>query len=126
MHRGLIGHLRRLLLAHPDSGNGDALFWPGRHAQSHALDYSQPMNVGGVLRYSLGPAAERAQLPRMRFHDLGHTYESLMFAAKFSPYEVSRWMGHGSIATTDGIYAHLYPSDCNAQIARFEAFVAEG
>lgn len=83
------------------------------------------MDVGGVLRYHLRPAAECAGLPRMRFHDLRHTYASLMFAAGFKPYEVSRWMGHASVSPTDGIYAHLYPSDYNEQIARFEAFVAE-
>ncbi|WP_426626316.1 tyrosine-type recombinase/integrase [Leifsonia sp. McL0607] len=57
--------------------------------------------------------------------DLRHTYASLMFAAGFKPYEVSRWMGHANVSTTDGIYAHLYPSDYNEQIARFDAFVAE-
>ncbi len=40
VHRGLIEDLRRLLLAHPNSGGHDALSWLGRHAQSHVLDYS--------------------------------------------------------------------------------------
>lgn len=115
------------MLAHPNSGDPDALFWPGRRAQSHALDYSQPMNVGGALRYYLRPAAERGGLfACIRFQDLRHTYASLMFAAGFKPYEVSRWMGHASVSTTDGIYVHLYPSDCSEDVARFEAFVAEG
>ena len=126
LHRGLTADLKRLLLAHPNSGDPDALFWPGRHAKSHVLDYSQPMNVGGVLRYYLRPAAVRAKLSaRIRFHDLRHTYASLMFAAGFKPHEVSRWMGHASVSTTDGIYAHLYPSDYTKDIARFEAFVAD-
>lgn len=126
VHSGLKTELRMLLLAHPNSGDPDALFWPGRHAHSHVLDYSQPMNVGSVLRYYLRPAAERAGLPtRIRFHDLRHTFASLMLAAGFKPYEVSRWMGHASVSTTDGIYGHLYPTDYNEQITRFEAFVAE-
>jgi integrase len=48
-----------------------------------------------------------------------------MLAAGFKPYEVSRWMGHASVSTTDGIYGHLYPTDYNEQITKFEAFVAE-
>lgn len=32
-------------------------------------------------------------------------------------------MRHASLATTDGIYTHLYPSDYNTRIAQFEAFV---
>jgi integrase len=84
------------------------------------------MNVGAVLRYYLRPAAERAKLPpRIRFQDLRHTYASLTFAAGFKPHEVSRWMGHASVSTTDGMYAHLYPRDYSDDIARFETFVAE-
>jgi len=37
--------------------------------------------------------------------------------------QVSRWMGHASASTTDTIYGHLYPTDYDDQIARFEAFV---
>ena len=123
---GLKTELRMLLLAHPNSGDPDALFWPGRHAHSHALDYSQPVNLGAVLRYYLRPAAERVSIPpRIRFHDLRHTFASLMLAAGFKPYEVSRWMEHASVSTTDGIYGHLYPTDYNEQITKFEAFVAE-
>ena len=59
----------------------------------------------------------------MRFHDLRHTFASLMLAAQFPPYEVSRWMGHANLATTDTIYAHLYPSDYSAHLERFQAFV---
>lgn len=114
------------MLAHPNSGDPDALFWPGRHAHLHALDYSQPMKLGAVLRYYLRPAAKRAKRPpRIRFHDLRHTYASLTFATGLKPHEVSRWMGHASVSPTDGIYAHLYPSDYSDDIARFEAFIAE-
>ena len=60
----------------------------------------------------------------MRFHDLRHTYVSLMLAAGCKPYEVNRWMGHASVSTTDAIYGNLYPTDYDDQIARFEAFVA--
>jgi len=58
----------------------------------------------------------------MRFHDLRHTFASLMLAAQFPPYEVSRWMGHANLATTS-IYAHLYPSDYSAHLDKFDAFI---
>lgn len=126
LDRGLALALKKLLVAHPNSGNRDALFWPGRHPRTHGLDYMRPVNTGSFLRHVLRPAAVRAKLPAtIRFHDLRHTYASVMFATGFKPYEVSRWMGHASVSTTDGIYAHLYPNDYNEQIARFEAFVAE-
>lgn len=65
-------------------------------------------------------------MPEMRFHDLRHTYASLMLAAGFQPYEVSRWMGHASLVTTDTIYSHLYVSNYATHVERFDAFVAEG
>ena len=34
-------------------------------------------------------------------------------------------MGHAPVSTTDGIYGHMYPVDYDAQIARFEAYLAE-
>ncbi|PPG81741.1 hypothetical protein C5C52_07940 [Rathayibacter sp. AY1E5] len=75
-----------------------------------------------MRRYHLVPTARRLKIAdKMRFHDLRHTYASLMLAAGFKPYEVSRWMEHCSVATTDGIYGHLYQADYNAQIAQFEA-----
>lgn len=33
-------------------------------------------------------------------------------------------MGHANVATMDSIYAHLYPSDYNDRIAKFERYVA--
>jgi integrase len=50
----------------------------------------------------------------------------LWLAAGFPPYQVSRWLGHASVVTTDTIYSHLYPTDYSQHIARFEAYAAEG
>jgi integrase len=63
--------------------------------------------------------------PKVRWHDLRHTYASPMLAAGIPPYKLSRWMGHASLVTTDTVYSHLYPSDYSAEIAQFEAFASE-
>ncbi|MCJ1686209.1 site-specific integrase [Rathayibacter sp. VKM Ac-2927] len=124
LSRALVGELRELLVAHPAPGDPNALFFPG-NTRSRALDWTQPLDLGRVRQYHLVPAARRLDIAeQMRFHDLRHTYASLMLAAGFKPYEVSRWMGHGSVATTDSIYGHLYQADYNLRIAQFEAFVA--
>jgi len=125
LNRQLISELRLLLLAHPNSGDPDALFWPARTYHGRGLDWERACDVGAIRRHVMTPAVAALGMRPMRFHDLRHTFASLMFAAGFKPYEVSRWMGHASVATTDGIYAHLYPSDYNEQIAKFEAFVAK-
>jgi hypothetical protein len=38
---------------------------------------------------------------------------------------VARWLGHARVTTTDAIYAHIYPTDHESHIDRFEAAVAE-
>jgi integrase len=79
--------------------------------------------MGSFRRNYLQDALTNAGLPAMRFHDLRHTAASLWLAAGFKPYEVSRWLGHANVSTTDSIYAHLYPSDYTQHVARFDAFV---
>ena len=49
----------------------------------------------------------RIGLPRQRFHDLRHAYATLLIEAGADLYEVSRGLGHSSIATTANVYAHL-------------------
>jgi integrase len=122
--RALVGDLREYLLTHPRSGDPEALVWPGRNPGSHAVTYERVFDVASFRRNYLKPALRSLTMDDgMRFHDLRHTFASLMLAAQFPPYEVSRWMGHTNLATTDAIYAHLYPSDYSAHLDRFDAFV---
>jgi integrase len=52
---------------------------------------------------------EKAKLPRMRFHDLRHTFASLLLqAGEPIPY-VKEQLGHSSIKTTVDVYGHLAP-----------------
>lgn len=123
MHSGLIAELRRYQMQRPNSGNPDALIWPGRHVRSNRLDYSRAIDMGSLRRNYLQDALINAGLPAKRFHDLRHTAASLWLAAAFKPYEVSRWLGHANVSTTDSIYGHLYPNDYSQYVARFYAFV---
>jgi integrase len=121
--RALVADLREDLLTHPRSGDPDALVWPGRNPGSYAVTYERVFDVASFRRNYLKPALRSLKMDDgMRFHDLRHTFASLMLAAQFPPYEVSRWMGHANLATTDSIYAHLYPSDYSAHLDRFDAF----
>ena len=118
MHSGLIADLRRYRMSHPLSGDSDAPLWPGRKLGSHVLNYDHLLNAG-----SFRPALRALGMPDMRVRDLRHTAAYLWLAAEFKPYEVSQWLGHANVTTTDSIYAHLYPSDYTEHVARFDAFV---
>lgn len=58
----------------------------------------------------------------MRVHDFRHTAASLWLASNVSHGKVSRWLGHGSVVTTDTIYGHLYPDDYEDETDKVEAF----
>ena len=123
LDRSLIAELKLFLLTHPNSGDPYALFWPARSNGSRRLDFSRNVDCGSVLHYYMRPLLQGLGLPpKMRWHDLRHTYASLMLAAGIPPHKLSRWMGHASLVTTDTVYSHLYPSDYSPEIAQFEAF----
>lgn len=126
VNRALTAELRSYLLRHPRSSDPDALLWPGRHPGTAAADWNPVFDVASFRRNYLRPALRRLGVEEMRFLDLRHTYASLMLAVGFPPYQVSRWLGHANLATTDSIYAHLYPSDYTAHQDRFDAFVGGG
>lgn len=56
-----MAELQQCLLAHPNGGNPDALFWPARSNGSRrfALDWTQNTDYGGVRGCYLVPAAKR-------------------------------------------------------------------
>jgi integrase len=126
LDRRLLADLKTFKMQHPRSGDPDALFWPGRMPGSHFIDYSRVWDVASFRRNYFKPALALAKLPPMRVHDLRHTAASLWLTAGFPPYQVSRWLGHANVVTTDTIYSHLYPTDYARHVERFERFAAEG
>ena len=71
-----------------------------------ATRHGGPMDSRSVTS-DLQAVLTRAGLPRQRFHDLRHAYATLLIEAGADLYEVSRGLGHSSIATTANVYAHL-------------------
>jgi integrase len=47
----------------------------------------------------------------VRFHDLRHTFASLLIAQNESPKKIQSLLGHHSIQVTMDIYGHLYPDE---------------
>ena len=124
----LVADLAAYLGTHPRRTDPTAPLWPGRVRGGHgasksALDFSRPFDHQSFYRYYFKPALQRAGLPAVRFHDLRHTYASIMAAAGVDIYKVSRWMGHASVSTTDAIYTHLFQADHDADMARLDAYV---
>lgn len=63
---------------------------------------------------------EQAGLPRMRFHDVRHTFASLLLQNGESLHYVKEQMGHASIQTTVDVYGHLVPGSNRNAVNRLD------
>ena len=72
------------------------------------------------------PAAalgRRAELRRIRFHDLRHTYTSLLIAHGAHSKYIQAQLGHASIQTTLDRYSHLMPQLHQAEAQKLDQLV---
>jgi len=112
----LAPHITRLLSDHA------ALSRPGGNPGGHQDTLVFTNSVGTAihqvawLRNHFKPAVARA-LPRyalpnpqtLRFHDLRHTFVSMLIAQNVHPKAIHEQAGHASITTTMDRYGHLLP-----------------
>ena len=61
----------------------------------------------GVLSHNFGRIVKRAGLKNVRFHDLRHTFASLMLLRGAKPKVISEALGHSSVAFTMDTYSHI-------------------
>jgi len=60
-----------------------------------------------VLTHAFSRIVKRAGLERVRFHDLRHTFASLMLLRGAKPKVISEALGHSSVAFTMDTYSHI-------------------
>jgi integrase len=78
-----------------------------------AIASGRPMYYRNVTRRGLAAAMTKAALaregePRLRFHDLRHTYASLLIAQGLNVVFISRQLGHASPSMTLDVYGGLF------------------
>jgi len=61
----------------------------------------------GVLTHNFARIVKRAGLDNVRFHDLRHTFASLMLLRGAKPKVISEALGHSSVAFTLDTYSHI-------------------
>lgn len=106
--------LREHRLASPFAGDRQPVF---------ASSVGTPLHYRNVNRRGLGQSAGRAGLngqgrPNLRFHDLRHTFASLLVAEGANVVFVSRQLGHASPDITLKVYAHLFDRVAHAEQTR--------
>jgi integrase len=91
-------HERRLLIGSRYQDSGLVFTWPDG-SPIHPLRFSRWFEQH----------ARRAGLPKIRLHDLRHSYASAALAAGVPAKVISERLGHATIAVTMDIYSHVLP-----------------
>ena len=67
----------------------------------------KPIDHHNLVNRYFKPALKAVGLPRIRFHDLRHTYASLLIEQGENIKYVQTQLGHSSPTVTWNVYAHL-------------------
>lgn len=86
----------------------------GRVFRTRAGEEMKPRTVQRALEATL----VRAGLRHIRFHDLRHTFASIMISQGMDIAFVSKMMGHANVAITYRVYGHLIDKDKKAEQMR--------
>jgi integrase len=108
----LAAALREHQLASPFSGEDDLIF---------ASENGTPLDGHNFVRRIFDPALRRAGLPKIRFHDLRHTFASLLIAQGEHPKLICEQLGHASVQITLDRYGHLLPASYDSAEERLDA-----
>ncbi|MBH0188921.1 MAG: tyrosine-type recombinase/integrase [Nitrospira sp.] len=78
-----------------------------------------------VLRKAFYACLEASGLRRARFHDLRHTFASLLIQQGTNVKYIQSQLGHSSISITLDVYSHLFEGDHRHQVQRLDDVVPE-
>lgn len=113
----LVSALRLHKLASRHSAEEDLVF---------CTDLGTPIGERNVTRRGLDKALETAGLAHLRFHDLRHTYASIMIGQGMDVTFVADQMGHADPAVTLRVYSRLFDPSRRKDEAREKLEAAFG
>ena len=85
----------------------------------------KPLNPS-VLSHNFGKIARKAGLQDVRFHDLRHTFASLMLLRGVPAKVISEALGHASVAFTMDTYSHIMPGMQSDAMALLDGVLPDG
>jgi integrase len=100
-----LAHRRRLLAERLALGAA----WHTNYELVFPNTVGGPMDPSHMVRREFANLLKKANVPRIRFHDLRHTAATLLFAQGINPKVVSEMLGHSDIAITLSLYGHVTP-----------------
>jgi len=85
----------------------------------------RPLNPS-VVSHNFGNIVRKAGYTGVRFHDLRHTFASLMLLRGAKPKVISEALGHNSVAFTMDVYSHIIEGMQNEAMALLDGVLPEG
>lgn len=82
-----------------------------------------PLEAQNVVNRHFKRLLEKADLPRVRFHDMRHTHASLLLQQGVHPKIVSERLGHSNIGITLDTYSHVLPGMQREAAAKLDALL---
>ena len=73
-----------------------------------------------TLNFYLEKALKRAGLPKIRLHDIRHTFASLMISQGTSFKVVQELLGHATVQMTLDTYTHVLPGTKAAAVGKLQ------
>jgi integrase len=80
----------------------------------------QPINHNNLVSRHFNPALKKAGINRIRFHDMRHTYASLLIHQGENIKYIQSQLGHSSPTVTLNVYAHLMKDENQEAAVRLE------
>ena len=104
------------------------LFWLLQLNLVFPNEVGQPMNHSNMVRRYFLKALEDAKIPKLRFHDLRHTYASLLIEERERIKHIQTQLGHSIPTVTLNVYAHLMKPTIQEAVQRLgkTAFQKDG
>jgi integrase len=84
-----------------------------------------PLDAQNIVNRFFKPLLRRAGLPNIRWHDLRHTYATLLLARETHPTYVQKSLGHASVQLTLDRYSHWMPSMGRATASAMDDTLAD-
>jgi integrase len=85
----------------------------------------RPTDAANLRHHSFARLLARADLPRIRFHDLRHTYATLALREGVPVKVVSEVLGHARITVTLDVYSHVLPDMQEDAASRMERLLGK-
>jgi integrase len=117
----LIKPLKRLLLEYHASREE-----PGEDRLVFPNSEGKPRDRHRLSNIHFKNALKAAELPAIRFHDLRHTFASMMIESGCDTKTLQTIMGHSSVKVTLDVYSHLYRSSYDRAAKNLETLLAGG